>query len=142
MRNKTCSFLNIKGLINVRIFCVKEIWIARRNIYVKAKDSLWRKKSHKPITNQIRKQHQYSQRDLACLLQLAGYDIDKNIITRIETDQRYVNDLELKAFSQIFNVSYEYLIEGKQKLATAKKNLRTYFSPGVKKKGYIQPNKI
>lgn len=62
----------------------------------------------------LSKQHQYSQRDLACLLQLAGYDIDKNIITRIETDQRYVNDLELKAFSQIFNVSYEYLIEGKQ----------------------------
>ena len=28
----------------------------------------------------LRKQHQYSQRDLACLLQLAGYDIDKNML--------------------------------------------------------------
>ncbi len=61
----------------------------------------------------LRKQHQYSQRDLACLLQLAGYDID-NIYVYKRQDQRYVNDLELKAFSQIFNVSYEYLIEGKQ----------------------------
>ena len=30
----------------------------------------------------LRKQYHYSQRHLACLLQLAGYDIDKNIITR------------------------------------------------------------
>lgn len=61
----------------------------------------------------LRKQHHYSQRHLARLLQLAGYDIDKNVITRIETDQRYVTDLELKAFSQIFHVSYDYLIDGK-----------------------------
>ena len=43
---------------------------------------------------------------LKSFYQLKKSDIDKNIITRIETDQRYVNDLELKAFSQIFNVSY------------------------------------
>ena len=61
----------------------------------------------------LRKQYHYSQRHLACLLQLAGYDIDKNVITRIERDQRYVNDFELKAFSQIFQVSYDYLIDGK-----------------------------
>lgn len=53
-----------------------------------------------------------SQRDLAHELQLIGYDIDKNIITRIETYQRYVTDLELKAFSEIFHVSYSYLIDG------------------------------
>lgn len=63
----------------------------------------------------LRKQHHYSQRHLACLLQLAGYDLDKNVITRIETNQRYVTDFELKAFCQIFNVSYEYLIDGKSK---------------------------
>ena len=43
---------------------------------------------------------------------MAGYDMDKNVITRIETNKRYVTDLELKALSEIFNVSYEYLIDG------------------------------
>ena len=62
---------------------------------------------------ELRKQNHYSQRDLACQLQLAGYDMDKNVITRIETNQRYVTDLELQALSRIFHVSYEYLIEGK-----------------------------
>ena len=61
---------------------------------------------------ELRKQHGLSQRDLAHTLQLAGYDIDKNVITRIETNKRYVTDLELKALTQIFNVSYEYLIKG------------------------------
>lgn len=41
-----------------------------------------------------------------------GMDMDKNVITRIETNKRYVTDLELKAFSKIFQVSYEYLIDG------------------------------
>lgn len=59
-------------------------------------------------------QHGLSQRDLARQLQLAGYDMDKNVITRIETNKRYVNDLELKALTEIFHVSYDYLIEGKE----------------------------
>ncbi|MGN0314650.1 MAG: helix-turn-helix domain-containing protein [Fusicatenibacter sp.] len=63
---------------------------------------------------ELRKQHNYSQRDLAYRLQLAGYDMDKNVITRIETNQRYVTDLELKAFSEIFDVTYDYLIDGTQ----------------------------
>ncbi len=46
-------------------------------------------------------------------LQLRGYDMDKNVITRIETNKRYVTDIELKALTEIFDVSYEYLIEGK-----------------------------
>lgn len=64
---------------------------------------------------ELRKQNHYSQRYLAYMLQLAGYDIDKNVITRIETNQRYVTDLELKAFSEIFHVSYDYLIDGEEK---------------------------
>lgn len=64
---------------------------------------------------ELRKEHNYSQRYLAYMLQLAGYDMDKNVITRIETNQRYVTDLELKAFSEVFHVSYDYLIEGKEK---------------------------
>ena len=60
----------------------------------------------------LRRLNHLSQRDLASKLQLAGYDIDKNVITRIETNKRYVTDIELKAFSQIFHVSYSKLIDG------------------------------
>ena len=38
-----------------------------------------------------------SQRDLAYKLQLAGYDMDKNVITRIETNKRYVTDLDSRS---------------------------------------------
>ncbi|MBQ8526757.1 MAG: helix-turn-helix transcriptional regulator [Clostridia bacterium] len=62
---------------------------------------------------QLRNQKNMSQRDLARELQLIGIDMDKNVITRIETNKRYVTDFELQALKQIFNVSYDYLIDGK-----------------------------
>ena len=62
---------------------------------------------------QLRKNAKLSQRALARELQLIGIDMDKNVITRIETDKRYVMDFELQALKQIFNVSYDYLIDGK-----------------------------
>lgn len=65
-----------------------------------------------PRLIQLRKQQSLSQRDLAHKLQLAGYDMDKNVITRIETDKRYVTDIELKALSDVFGVSYAFLIDG------------------------------
>ncbi len=61
---------------------------------------------------ELRRENGLSQRDLAEKLQLAGYDMDKNVITRIETNKRYVTDLELKALSEIFHVSYGFLIDG------------------------------
>ena len=60
---------------------------------------------------ELRRQHNMSQRLLAYQLQLNGYDMDKNVIT---TKKRYVTDVELKALTEIFHVSYEYLIEGKE----------------------------
>ena len=63
---------------------------------------------------ELRRKSNYSQRDLAYRLQLAGYDMDKNVITKIETIKRYVTDVELKSLTEIFNVSYEYLIVGKE----------------------------
>ena len=63
---------------------------------------------------ELRHQHKMSHRLLAYQLQLKGYDMDKNVITRIETNKRYVTDLELKALTEIFHVSYEYLIDGKE----------------------------
>ena len=60
----------------------------------------------------LRKEQGLSQRDLAQKLQLAGYDMDRNVITRIETNQRYVTDIELKALAEALNTTYIYLIDG------------------------------
>lgn len=60
----------------------------------------------------LRKEQGLSQRDLAQKLQLAGYDMDRNVITRIETNQRYVTDIELKALAQALDTTYSYLIDG------------------------------
>ena len=51
-----------------------------------------------------------SQRALADKMQLIGIDVDKNAIQRIESGKRFVTDIELKAFAEIFNVSLENLI--------------------------------
>lgn len=59
----------------------------------------------------LRKEKNLSQRGLAMQLQLAGIDIDKNVITRIETNKRYVTDVELKAIATFFQVSYEDLLD-------------------------------
>ena len=61
----------------------------------------------------LRKEQGLSQRDLAQKLQLAGYDMDRNVITRIETNQRYVTDIELKALAEALDTTYCYLIDGK-----------------------------
>ena len=61
---------------------------------------------------ELRRQRHMSQRLLAYKLQLRGYDMDKNVITRIETNKRFVTDVEIKAFSEVFEISYEYLIDG------------------------------
>ncbi len=63
----------------------------------------------------LREKHNLSQAELAGALQRAGIDVGKSVVTRIETQKRYVNDIELKALTKIFQVSYDYLIEGKEK---------------------------
>ena len=52
-----------------------------------------------------------SQRALADKMQLEGIELDKNAIQRIESGERFVTDIELKAFSEIFSVSTEFLLE-------------------------------
>ena len=51
-----------------------------------------------------------SQRALADKMQLIGIDVDKNAIQRIESGKRFVTDIELKAFSEIFNVDIGKLV--------------------------------
>lgn len=73
---------------------------------------------------ELREQRGMSQNGLAQILQLKGYDIDKNTITRIEKNSRYVTDIELKAFVEVFGVGYGYLIEGKLDNESTKEELQ------------------
>jgi len=50
-----------------------------------------------------------SQRVLADRLQLAGIDLGKNAIQQIESGQRFVTDIELKALAQALEVEIEQL---------------------------------
>ena len=52
-----------------------------------------------------------SQRGLADKMQLIGIDVDKNAIQRIESGKRFVTDIELKAFSEIFDVTIDELLK-------------------------------
>lgn len=51
-----------------------------------------------------------SQRILAEQLQIKGIDIDKNAVQRIESGERFVTDIELKALAKVFNVSCDNLL--------------------------------
>lgn len=52
-----------------------------------------------------------SQRKLADMLQLAGLDVDKNAIQRIECGKRFVTDIELKVIAEVLGVSYQELLD-------------------------------
>jgi transcriptional regulator with XRE-family HTH domain len=56
-------------------------------------------------------QPKMSQRALADKLQLAGIDLDKNAIQRIESGQRFVTDIELNAFANILNLPVQDLLK-------------------------------
>ena len=51
-----------------------------------------------------------SQRALADKMQLIGIDLDKNAIQRIECGKRFVTDIELKAFANVYGVSVADLV--------------------------------
>ncbi len=63
------------------------------------------------IIANYRKEHNYSQRELADMLQLAGLDVDKNAIQRIEAGCRFVTDIEIKFLSEVLGLSYEDLLD-------------------------------
>lgn len=52
-----------------------------------------------------------SQRQLADMLQVAGLDVDKNAIQRIECGKRFVTDIELKTIAKVLGVSYQELLD-------------------------------
>lgn len=52
-----------------------------------------------------------SQKKLAEMLQLAGLEVDKNIVQLIEAGERSVTDVELKVIAKVLGVSYEDLLD-------------------------------
>ena len=58
----------------------------------------------------LRKEMKLSQRQLADALQLAGLDVDKNAIQRIEAGKRFVTDIELVYFVKVLNSSLDILL--------------------------------
>lgn len=51
-----------------------------------------------------------SQRQFAEMLQIAGLDIDKNAVQRIESGERFVTDIEIRVIAQVLNVTFEDLL--------------------------------
>lgn len=45
------------------------------------------------------------------MVQLHGVDIDKTAIRRIENGERYVTDIELKIFCELFKVSADFFLD-------------------------------
>ena len=56
-----------------------------------------------------------SQRKLADRLQLMGLDLGKNAIQQIESGQRFVTDIELKALAQALGVTADELLREEDK---------------------------
>lgn len=54
---------------------------------------------------ELRKKNRMSQQNLAKKLQLEGIDLTSKEISKIETNNRLVQDFELFAFAKIFKVS-------------------------------------
>ena len=52
-----------------------------------------------------------SQRAFADMLQLAGLDLDKTAVQRMESGQRFVTDVELKTLAGVLGVSADELLE-------------------------------
>lgn len=59
----------------------------------------------------IRNEKHISQRQLAKMLQLIGYDVDHHFIRRIENGERFVTDIELVALAKVLEVSIYDLID-------------------------------
>ncbi len=57
----------------------------------------------------FRKEMKLSQRALADALQLAGLNVDKNAVQRMESGQRFITDIELSYLSEVLGKSFDEL---------------------------------
>lgn len=65
------------------------------------------------IVAEKRKTMGLSQRQLADRLQIAGLDLDKNAVQRIEAGKRFVTDIELVFLAKVLDLSCEQLLNMK-----------------------------
>ena len=56
-----------------------------------------------------RKEMKISQREFAERLQLAGLDVDKNAVQRMESGQRFITDIEIVYIMRVLNRSFDEL---------------------------------
>ncbi len=59
---------------------------------------------------ELRKDKKWSQRELADQLQLKGIDLSKNAVQQIESGERFVTDIEVKAIAALFGISSDVLL--------------------------------
>lgn len=57
----------------------------------------------------VRKQQKISQEELSARLQVSGIDIDQRTISRIERQERFLADFELRGIAQSLRVPVEVL---------------------------------
>ena len=60
--------------------------------------------------HEARCKHRLTQSDLAAKLQLAGINIERDSVSRIEIGTRFVADYELRVLAEILGVSVNWLI--------------------------------
>ncbi len=60
---------------------------------------------------ELRTKRHWSQSNLAKHLQLAGVNLARDSVNRIEKGTRFVADYEIRAFAEIFDVSVLWLLE-------------------------------
>ena len=71
---------------------------------------------------EIRRSNDISQRELARMMQVIGYDVDHHFIRRIENGERFVTDIELVALAKVLEVSVLDLIDPDIPINTSKNN--------------------
>ena len=59
---------------------------------------------------QIRKDKKISQRKLAVMMQLLGFDVDHYFIRRVENGERFVTDIDLVIFARALDVPITELL--------------------------------
>lgn len=81
----------------------------RKNMFINKSEDGLNNVCGKRIAH-FRNEMRISQRELADKMQLAGIDMDKNAIQRIECGKRFVTDIEIVAFAKVFDITFEELL--------------------------------
>jgi len=76
-----------------------------------------------PQIRRIRNAHCWSQPELAAKCQLAGWDVSRDIIARIECRTRWVGDFELAILADVLKVEITELLPQRRNVKKGSKNV-------------------